>query len=170
MDNEIEQNAKRLLSMTQAQFEHYIDNGDYCEFDLSTLWVAAKSLEFEKEYPNADNLIIRHKNGKTITVRPEPIGWTPPTEEEHKSVMKSVDEMTLTICCQNCASYPYCEDFQRWARGEGASMTHYIMTHDSCPTCGQQTGDEYPTTVKKANGIMLGSVCEGKKFKERVKK
>lgn len=89
---------------------------------------------------------------------------------KEKNMNESTPEFQLTICCNNCEKYPYCEDFQRWARNsEGSGVTHYIMTHDSCPTCGQQTGEEYPTTVKKANGIMLCTCCGNKLFVPRLK-
>lgn len=49
---------------------------------------------FYSQYPGTTvDLVVRHQNGKTITVKPEPIGWTPPTEEEHKAVMESLDEL-----------------------------------------------------------------------------
>lgn len=32
------------------------------------------------ECASPDDLVIRHKNGKEIRIKPEPIGWTPPEE------------------------------------------------------------------------------------------
>lgn len=84
---------------------------------------------------------------------------------------KRTKEMQLTICCQNCEKYPYCEDFQRWARTpQGARVTYHKTIMETCPTCGQATGEITESSVKQMAGIMLATCCENKNFVERVKK
>ena len=80
-------------------------------------------------------------------------------------------ELTLTICCHNCTKYPYCEDFQRWARTpEGSRVTYYTTIMDICPTCGQTTGEVTQTSVKKMTALLLATCCENKKFEGRPEK
>lgn len=79
----------------------------------------------------------------------------------------------LTVCCQNCRLYPHCTDFQAWANFEGQSMTRPIVVktfEDCCPTCGRYNAGTKELKSRRANGLMLATCCEGKKFVERPRK
>lgn len=95
---------------------------------------------------DSGDLIIRHRNGKIINVKPGPIGWTPPTKEEEKEVFEIVEELKrygpwrYFVECSTCGYYRLTGLNHT---GKSSDLFHTFGFDAICPDCGTELYNGY---------------------------